>query len=316
MNVEYTTVDRILAKFHRDLKGIDVSESDVVEWIGEALEFLQVPGLQTQAVAFKEVNNFEVELPDGFHSVLQLARNNRWVKEEACSPNKIIEELIPAEKTIDYDESLYCCGHRPLVTDCRGMIISDGNVIDYRPEFDLQLNYQFWKESEYYRRQFTPIRLADSTFFNSIVCKERLDVHISCDDEYTIVGTTSKKIRVSFREGQIALSYLKTAVDEETGYPLIPDQISFITAITYYIKWKISEWYAWNGRQGYGPISDKAQERWEHYVKQAKNYARMPKTIDDFQDLLEQSHYLIPNHKKYYNYFGNLNKEQPNNYPR
>ena len=64
--LQYTTVDRVLAKFHRDLRGIDINESDAIEWIGEALDLLKVNQIQEQAVAFIEVKNYQADLPKGF----------------------------------------------------------------------------------------------------------------------------------------------------------------------------------------------------------------------------------------------------------
>ena len=310
--LQYTSVDRIISKFHRDLRGTDVNESDMIEWIGEALEFLKVPQIQDQAIAFIEVKNHHAEIPKGFQMVLQIARNNHWEeKKDICTPKVIIDEITETN-----EDCLDCgpCSDNILVTDCNGFILDNNNIIDYKPQFDLKLNYQYWKNSSYYKRQYTPVRLANHTLFNSIVCKEKVDDCIGCIDEYTIVGTTEKRIRCSFENGQIAMSYLKNAIDEETGYPLVPDQISYITAISYYIKWKIAEWYSWSGRDGFEQKADKAQQNWTHYVKQAKNWAKMPKSIDDYQDLLEQTHYLIPNHKKYYGFFGNLGKSQELNF--
>lgn len=59
--------------------------------------------------------------------------------------------------------------------------------------------------------------------------------YLDVQDEYTLVGD---KIRTSFKEGSIAISYYRQKVDEETGYPLIPDDYSIITAITMYITMK------------------------------------------------------------------------------
>lgn len=313
--LQYTTVNRIFSKFHRDLRETDINESDVIEWIGEALEFLKVSQIQEQAIAFLEVKNHHANIPKGFQMVLQIARNNYWEeKKDECTPVNIINQIQEENQDVDCEECVECCNADFTVTDCNGFVLFDGDIIDYKPQFDLKLNYQYWTHSHYYRRHYTPIRLANHTLFNTIVCKEKVDACIGCVDEYTIVGTTEKKLRFSFSEGSIAMAYLKNATDDETGYPLVPDQISYITAITYYIKMKIAEWYVWNGRQGYDGISEKAQERWEHYAKQAKNWAKMPKSIDDYQDLLEQTHYLIPNHKKYYGYFGNLGKSQTLNF--
>lgn len=307
----YTTVDRIFSKFNRDLKGTELNESDVIEWIGEALDFLKVESIQEQAIAFLEVNNYHSIVPKGFQMVLQVARNNKWVEDNKniCSPCSIINEIH--QEDTECHECNNDCFNDVVITDCNGFILEEGEIVDYRPYFDLKFDYPYWTNNHYYKDNFTPIRLSNHTLFNSIVCKEKVDHCIGmCNDEYTIVGTTEKRLRFSFEKGQVALAYLKTATDETTGYPLIPDEVSYITAITYYIKWKIAEWYAWNGRQGFQSQADKAQERWEHYARQAKNKAKMPKSIDDYQDLLEQTHYLIPNHRKYYSFFGNLNKEE------
>ena len=176
---------------------------------------------------------------------------------------------------------------------------------------NLDWTYDVWTGSDMYLRNYTPVRLATGTFFNSLVCKEKDEsLYLTCTDEYTIIGETEKRLRFNFIEGNIAISFMKNSVDKETGYPLIPDNISYITAITYFIKWKIAEMYDWAGREGWSSKAEKAEAKWIKYVKQAKNYMKMPKTLDQFQNMLEQTHYLIPNHKRYYSYFGNLGKSQ------
>jgi len=288
--MEYTTVDRILSKFHRDLRGTDINESDAIEWIGEALEFLKVPQIQEQAVAFIEVQNNEAYLPAGLHLVLQIARNNDW------TPDEEEESLaIPAEDVAEITQ----------VEEC--------NPIPYKPYFDMQWQYFNWTTSGYYKRSYTPVRLANNTLFNSIVCKEKC-AYEAGPDEYTIVGVVNKKLRFSFEEGQVALAYLKNVIDEETGYPLIPDNVSYMNAITYYIKWKIAQRMEWSGREGYGRLAQDSERLWLKYAKQGKNYMKMPKTLDDYQDLLEESHHLIPKHKRYYNYFGNLGRAEDRNF--
>ena len=301
--MQYTSINTVLGKFHRDLRGNEISESDIIEWAGEALEFLKVNQVQEQAIAFLEVKDFHAEIPKGFQMVLQIARNNRWVEEEkeSCTPCVVIDAI---------EEEVPGCCTDTVVTDCNGFVIENNDVVEYKPYFDLRFNYQPWINSHYYKSNYTPVRLSNHTLFNSIVCKEKVDECIGCTDEYTIVGLQDKRIRTSFQNGSIAMAYLKNAIDDETGYPLIPDQISYITAIVYYIQWKIAQMYDWNGREGYARIAQDKERLWTRYAKQAKNYTKMPKSLDDYQDLLEQSHYLIPDHKKYYGFFGNLGKTE------
>lgn len=298
--MQFTTIDRIFSKLYRDIKEYDISERDVIEYAGEALEFLQVYETQEQAVAFLEVKNFETEVPKGFQMVLQIAKDNFWSPstEDKCSCLDAIEATIEDDNTIT-----------PVQLDCQGNLVDPINVAYFRPYWNVAWGYTNFISSNLYQKQFSPVRLANNTFFKSIVCKEKYDTPClsgNCNETYTIVGTIEKKLRFSFQEGLIALSYIKTATDPETSLPLIPDNISYITAIVYYIKWKIQEFRAFNNRDGAIGLVQNFERLWLKYAKQAKNYAKMPKTLDDYQDLLEQSHYLVPRKDRYYGFFGNM----------
>ena len=331
VNINYTTVDTVFTKLYRDLQGTPLNEGDVIEWIGEALDFLKQPENLEEAVAFLEVNEHHCDIPYGLHAILQIARYNRNDYKTACiCPNPECIKNLPKEKAEDcgcggHETSEFtkdvielCADHPvnklgyPVPLDCFGRPITDYEVSYYRPFFDLQWEYSLWGSSKLKKDLFTPVRLANSTFFNSIVCKEKKghDIYRGCQDEYTIVGTMVKRLRFSFREGFVAIAYLKQALDKETGYPLIPDNPSVLQAIVYYIKWKLAEWYQWNGQYGYSAIAQQAQQNWQHYVKQANNYFKMPKSIDDYQDLLEETHHLIPRLKRYYGFFGKLGREE------
>ena len=292
--MEYTNVNRILAKFHRDLKGVSLNEKDAVEWIGEALDFLKVYATLESVVTFLEVKDYQTIMPPFTHLILQVARDNSFVSSSELDPDSFLVEVENEENPPH------------VCLNCNNEIVNDYYVGYYRPYPDLLWEYNPWTLSTSYKASFTPVRLADNSFFNNIVCKEKGEIYNSCRDEYTIVGTTERKLRFSFQTGMVAVSYLRNAIDKDTGYPLIPDDIRFITAINYYLQWKIAEWYNWNGREGFNYIVQDSERKWLKYAKQAKNYAKMPKSLDDYQDLLEQSHYLIPDYNKYYSFFGNL----------
>lgn len=207
---------------------------------------------------------------------------------------------------------------QPVAITHDGRPMTSYDIAYYRPFFDLQWEYLPWTNSSVYADSFTPVRLSNNTFFNSVVCRENEEkaIYRNCVDEYTIVGTTEKKLRFSFKTGFVAVSYLSSAVDSDTGYPLIPDNPSVIQAVTAYVKWKLAEWYQWVGRRGYTEIADRSYMLWQHYVKQANNYFKMPKGIDTYQNLLEQTHQLIPRFKRYYGYFGKLGREEDRRFKR
>lgn len=329
-DIQFTSVDRVLAKFHRDLRGTDINESDAIEWIGEALGFLKVPQIQEEVVAFLEVENHEVSVPSYFQHVIQIAKHRTWTKTDPCTvtPEIIAHQICPEpplECNCRSSENFQCdcvgpscefpCGGckcnipGAVFTDCHGNIIGDHERVYFRPRFDLQWEFNAWQSSTFFRRNFIPVRLSDHSFFNSIVCREHDgDLYRNAYglEEYTVVGTVQKRLRFSFKSGLIALAYLRQVIDCETGYPLIPDNPSYLAAITYYIKWKIAEWNQWNGREGFkqGLVQD-VERLWLKYARQAKNYAKMPKTLDEYQNLMEQT-YSLPNLQRYRNFFGNI----------
>jgi len=181
----------------------------------------------------------------------------------------------------------------------------------------LQLQNSLWTNSGYFKQRFTPVRLANNTFIGSIVSPPEgkpngyQELFAPTVDEYSILGCPPNLGLVfSFPRGQIALSYYGAMVDNQTGYPLIPDDMLFISAISYYVKWKIAEQLRWNGREGMTAEAKDAEEKWLKYCRQAINRAKMPQGLDDYKDLMEQSIRLIPKRRTYYGYFGNLGREE------
>ena len=311
--MEYVSVDRILSKLHRELRGTDLNEADVIEMIGEAMEFLQVADTSVPDVAFLNVKNFKADFPVGFQSVLQVARDNTYTTTStAASASELVEDFV-----ISNDPS-----NEPvkLNPDGSGTPLEDYDVAYYRPfanHANEYFSYGGLQGSGYYQQNFTPIRLNNHTFFGVMVCRENdQSIYQNCEDNYGIWadGTGNRQLIFSFEEGRVLLAYNRTMLDPVTCYPLVPDQISFITAINYYVKWKLSEMDVWNNRDGSVRKEQAMNAQWLKYAQQAKNWAKMPKGIDDHQDLLEQSHQLIPRHRRFHGFFGSLSREENRNF--
>jgi len=297
--MKYVSINTIISKFYRETNDTSIEATDLIEWVGEAMDFLKVFGTQEQSVAFMEVKDHQASLPCGFQSILQVARDNQW---SPCVLDEETDNICP----VDVQEEL---PNEGVPIDCEGKIIGNFEVTYYRPYFDFKYFYNTWTNSSLFKNRFSLVRLSNHKFFNSVVCKEsdHESLYHSCRDEYTVIAGDSG-LRFSFKEGMVALAYLKTALDPETGYPLIPDNISLITAVSYYLKWKISEREMYSHREGSIGATDYNEKKWLKYVRQAKNYIKMPKTIDDYQDLLDITHQKIPNHRESYGFFGNLTK--------
>ena len=322
---QYIGIDSILAKYHRDFRGVDITEDDAIEWIAEALGHAKVANTLEEAVRFVEIKDHQCDIPKGMHYITQIARNNEYDEDpEKCNPDSIIDDIAEDIKTevkenegengdcINCeDEHFWLKNAVPVAPD--GEILGDYEVAYYRPFFDLQYEYGQFCTSGYHRRAYTPVRLSDHSFFNTLVCREEEaeQLYSSSEDEYTIV---QNKLRFSFKKGFVAIAYLRNPTDDETGYPLVPDDESARAALTYYLGWKIKERECWNSRQGACQLADKAEMRWLKYVKQFRNKAKMPYGVDQHENLKQGSMYLLPNNKRYNGFFGNLNRGEDRRY--
>ena len=296
---KYVSMDRIFSKLNRDL-GIDPSmERDIVEWAGEALEAIGAITMYEEAVAFIEVKNHQAQIPNGTHAIIQIARNTCYDEVKKCGlcPSDIVQEME--------EES-----HTPIVIDCNGSPLEDYDLAYYRPYFDLRDETGYWTQ-RYTSQCFQAVRLANHTFFNSLVCRSSDEgddtPYHSYIDEYTVVeGDT---LRFSFREGQIALSYVRQKLDDK-GYPMIPEHYAYQTAVTKYVTYRMMERKFYSGEQGAGAMIQKAEADWHFYCKQARNRSLMPKGVDAWQNIMEQRQYMLPRIRRYYGFFGKMSRPE------
>lgn len=310
---KFISVDRIFSKLSRDLTD-EFSEDDVIEQIGEALEFIGTPRLYEETVAFVEVVNNQCDVPKGTHSIIQIGRNNRWtgIKNTVdCITPTVLQAECKVQKVVPDCSDCLSILDDAVWIDCNGKPIVDYDLAYYRPYFDLQMEYYGWSNSRYYREHFTPVLLNSSTLFNSLICSSEEDnlAYISnkFKDEYTIIERS--KLRFSFREGQVAIAFNKQMIDKQTGYPLIPDSISHITAITTYIALKRAEKDFDSGRQGSESRVKYWNEKWDWYCGQASNNDKMLVGIDEHENFRRQRQYMLPR-DNYYNFFGRMNESE------
>lgn len=261
----FVSVETILSKFHRDLGQEGLNEFDAIEWIGEAAELLSIPSVKEEAVYFAEIRDFETDLPPGFHQMRMVAKHMNWTKEKKCSlPKNVVET---EQKKMD--KCRFCQS-----SSCGGSCSSACDFSEYFPFVNTTWQYIDWTQSPFFINNFQEVTPSRNVFFNSLVCEEDDIPYENCGEEYSIVGTVNRKLRVSFRSGYVALAYYKNATDEN-GYPLIPDEVRFLTAVTHYLGWKIAQRLAWHGRQGYAGLAQENERLWLKYSRQGKNHLKM-----------------------------------------
>ena len=135
--LNYTTVNRIFSKLSRDLKIDDFSESDVVEWTGEALEAIDAVTMLEECVEFCQVKNHMVELPKFVRSIIQIAENNdnpfettpEIVRKALCSSSAV-------EPDCDCDTAT-----KYIPVDANGYPIYDEDVYEWQPYINVQAEF-------------------------------------------------------------------------------------------------------------------------------------------------------------------------------
>ena len=309
----FVPITTIFAKLNRDLKLDTIDESDVIEWTGEALEGIGSVPMYEQAVAFMEVRNHQVEIPNGTLLIDAIARNNCWNGKSSNNlcPSDVLTDI---KQTLDVscaDANNPCKNTLPIPLDCKGQPLMDYSIAYYRPYYDLLGEYYGWnwQTSRIHTRCFTPVRLSMDSFGfdlgSDTTTGTSMDRGHCGRDEYIVIK--KKILRFNFQTGHIAVSFKRQAVDEETGYPLVPDSFSHKTAITKYITMMMMQREFYAGRDGAKGKLDKAEADWQWYCGQAGSFDMMPRGVDEYQNLLDQRQRLLPNNRQYYSFFGKMN---------
>lgn len=336
--IKNTTLDTVFVELRR-LGFSDTQEKDIVEWSGQALQQIGCINQYEEAVCFVEVKNHRASMPVGSHSIIQIAKNHCFKDKElvtAVTAKDIVSQVYTPRYSpsscescgIEETPGLYGYANQnltfvtpgtidttafdlntyvPTPIDCFGEPIDEYSLAYYRPYFDLQYEYSPWTNSPIYRNCFTPVRLTNHSFFDTLVAREdnyEVLYHHGIEDEYNIYGGDTLKF--SFERGQIALAYTRSILDPETGWPKIPDEVSYITACVYYVIWKMMSKEFWMGRDGSEKRMAEGERQWIHYCDQAGNKALMLEGEDEYQNFLDQRNYVLPRMNRYSGFFGKL----------
>lgn len=270
-----------------------------------------------ERVCFTEVVDRRGPIPPGCRFLVQLARNNnwspKWRTEKVCGygsaymrdvyydPNAVCPAAIEAEAINEG-----CC--ECPQTDCNGCLINPQDKIWYRPFFDQLYMASQWIGSSYYKNNYTPIRLANHTFFNTLVFPEYDLPYV--EDEYNVVG---EELLFNFKEGSIAISYLGVRLDEKMR-PMVPDSQEFFQAFRAYVAMvKANIRYEVDPTAENYRFSEVKKDDWQWYCGQAKTYAFKPKTIDERQNIAMANQHLIKQNS-YFNMFGSMSRPDPTRY--
>jgi len=299
------SLKRVIAKIYSDLS-IDeenVPVTDIIEWSAEALEKIESPNAYTQKVTgkegipLKEIKDYQAQLPLDCRQVIQVAYAED-AGADSFYPMKYASGSFSGNYGLTKDIDL---DHIDDNTNL-GSGVADSDVVSLTMDlYDLTYEEAVSKlnTDENVRSALINLlqekqsKLADETTSTDIL-------------EYKIVPGY---IKTNVKDGYLMVSYLAIPTDYD-GYPMLPDNQSFIEAVFWYVATKLfyQQWVK-------GVLKDKelyqhAASKWRFYVKQAYGKSVAPKTLDEHESLKNNWLRLLPKVNQGESFFKDLNKQQ------
>lgn len=289
-------INRILSKVYADFGLEEIEESTLIEWTGDVLSHLEIQKAYAERVTFVEIKNHQAQLPPHIISILRVAKNTKF-QAKTCFNQSELDTLGCSDPTVVEGELTPCMNNLPLLTCCNSLTILPCGEVYRKPMISFEYPYYSWIDSDSYRNQFVTIGASTDAFKTGLICElgkdQQTKIYNNREDEYQIVE--SKYIRTNFKTGQLAIAYLAQPVDILTGYPLVPDDISVISAITNYILFMYCRKMHILGRPGYKEKYKEAEADYQWYLSQAKNKLYFPHGVDEFQKFTEARFSFLPN---------------------
>ena len=293
MIYKLVSIKTVIAKVYSDL-GLgeeNLPVSDMISWASEALEKIRAVPIYTQKVTGKndipllQITNYQARLPLDCHSVLQVAYTSDQYGNTGVYPMK-------------YSTGSF--GSDPLTTSTSGYTAATSDVItlvmnlyDYTYEEAITwLNNNPDKES-------TLNNLLDDSGLTGIDSTSNLQL------EYKIVPGY---IKTNQETGYLMVSYYAVPTDEY-GYPMIPDDESFMEAIYWYINMKL-KYIEWSNGRVRDAIYLHAENKWKAYARQAYGRAMMPASADEMETFKNVWLRLIPSINAGDSFYNNINNQE------
>jgi hypothetical protein len=301
-----TSVKRVIAKVFTDL---DLKEGshrvpDMIEWAGEALEKIGAfPSFENKVTGKDDipilvVENYQAKLPCDFYKLIQVAYSS--------NENGPFYPMRYATGNFDWGAEVNEVTTNEIVYPESAIVTLAMSLYDLSYEDALRkIN------NEPATRALLNSMLTDADTRSSVTGSVE---DLTYDYTYLI---KPGYIQTNSKTGYIMMSYQAIPTDED-GYPLIPDDISFIEAIYWYISFiEAIYWYItmkllyseWRSGRVRDAVYYDARRSWNYYSKQAYGNALMPNR-DQLESIKNTWVRLVPNMTEWSSSFSTLGERQ------
>ena len=285
----------------RDLKPDDGNWIyDAVEWVGEALEHIGAGAHVTNRGCVIDIKDFKATLPPDVYYINQVSINevmgvnssalNTQLQEAAASLSTVASAASQSNQAfrnaIQIDPNT---GQSTVyVNEDAAKLFQNIQSAATREMQKAVVKFETYARNYYTRSEQTNLAYCTTNFPDALHCEDCVNKMAQTKDCYYI---ENGRIKTSFEEGKVCLSYTGFAVDTDC-WPLIPNDISFKEAMFWYIykKLLLSGMVDPNNN---GLSYDFADSKWKYYCTQARNEAKYP-DIARYESFMNQWVRLVP----------------------
>lgn len=279
-----TSVNRVIAKVITDLglKEEQMPISDMIGWAAEALEKIGAPTVLTTKITGKEgipliaLSNYQASLPADCHTVLQVAYTETSTGNGEMLPMKYATGTFEERMGMTSDIANTFISDSTAATT----FVTEDDLIDLVMRlYDLDTVAEALTKMNNEPELVSLLQSLIGTPSNSNIAYDRNTVSEG-QLEYVLVPGY---IKTNVATGYLMMAYKAVPTDSD-GYPMIPDDASFMEAIYWYINMKI-KYRMWAEGRIRDIIYQHAEQKWNFYVKQAYGKAMMPASLDEMESL-------------------------------
>lgn len=240
-NGKYISVRRILENVYRNF-GLqeEVNFYDALEWIGSVISIIGSPARLEKYIRVIQIEGGKGKLPCDLHTIIQCGKR--------------VQSLSPL-------------GNVPRQFFVENSVVDEGE--EYLPDLSDVYIETAKKFSNY---ALEPMLYSMDNMFLRYHCADiDFNVNPSCGNTYQV---NKNYIYTNFEEGLVEMAYMRIPLDDE-GYPLIPDNESWIKACEFEIAYRVFYRDFIAGRLPQAVFMTIERDR-DWYVAQAGNTDKIP----------------------------------------
>lgn len=197
-------------------------------------------------------------------------------------------------------------------TDIMSLAATSGDCVDCGDAEPVQpydinnITYASIINSNYFNINWKPLRLSTNSFALAVHSDNCVNIGANCQHEYSV--SPDGTMTFNFQKGYICIAYYAYPVDCD-NIPLIPDDEDYKAALRNYclmLSWELR----WNMKEdGAAERYMKYQQLWGLMKAKATASIRMP-DVAQADNLMHISLKLIPNTRRFNNFFSTLNSPE------